>query len=113
MNSTPPCLFHPVHAGMTPGSRTFGGLARKGLLTLGLSWMALSASAALAEPMALLDRNGSRVAVEPYAPNIVRVTIALDPALASAAPGGPMPSPTPPDGRIMPMPQAMSSPPPG
>jgi alpha-D-xyloside xylohydrolase len=49
--------------------------------------MALSASAALAEPMALLDRNGSRVAVEPYAPNIVRVTIALDPALASAAPG--------------------------
>ncbi len=65
----------------------FGGLARKGLLALGLSWMALSATNALAEPMALLDRNGSRVAVEPYAPNIVRVTIALDPALASAAPG--------------------------
>nr|WP_314466696.1 TIM-barrel domain-containing protein [uncultured Novosphingobium sp.] len=42
---------------------------------------------ALAAPMALLDRNGTRVAVEPYAPNIVRVTIALDPELAEAAPG--------------------------
>jgi alpha-D-xyloside xylohydrolase len=65
------------------------GLARKGLLALGLSWMALGASQALAEPMALLDRNGSRVAVEPYAPGIVRVTIALDPALASAPGEGP------------------------
>ncbi|EJL34338.1 TIM-barrel domain-containing protein [Novosphingobium sp. AP12] len=63
------------------------GIVRRGALALGLSWAALSAGAALAEPMALLDRNGSRVAVEPYAPNIVRVTIALDPALASAAPG--------------------------
>ncbi|MFZ2995830.1 TIM-barrel domain-containing protein [Sphingobium sp.] len=45
------------------------------------------ASPALAEPMALLDRHGSRVAIEPYAPNIVRVTIALDPALAQAPPG--------------------------
>ncbi|WP_235523567.1 hypothetical protein, partial [Sphingobium sp. Leaf26] len=45
------------------------------------------AAPAFAEPMALLDRHGSRVAVEPYAANIVRVTIALDPVLASAAPG--------------------------
>jgi alpha-D-xyloside xylohydrolase len=45
------------------------------------------ASPALAEPMALLDRNGSRIAIEPYAPNIVRVTIALDKALAEAPPG--------------------------
>lgn len=50
------------------------------------SMIALTSSAS-AEPMALLDRNGSRVAVEPYARNIVRVTIALDPVLASAAPG--------------------------
>ncbi|XJJ62362.1 glycoside hydrolase family 31 protein [Novosphingobium sp. BL-8H] len=49
--------------------------------------MALGAGVAHAEPFALLDRNGSRVSVEPYAPNIVRVTIALDPALASGAPG--------------------------
>lgn len=45
------------------------------------------AGPALAEPMALLDRNGSRVAIEPYAPNIVRVTIAMDKALAEAPPG--------------------------
>ena len=45
------------------------------------------AGPALAEPMALLDRHGSRVAIEPYAPNIVRVTIALDKALAEAPPG--------------------------
>lgn len=45
------------------------------------------AGPAFAEPMALLDRNGSRVAIEPYAPNIVRVTIAMDKALAEAPPG--------------------------
>lgn len=55
-------------------------------IALGASVLAMAAPA-LAEPMALLDRHGSRVAVEPYAPNIVRVTIALDPVLASAAPG--------------------------
>uniref|UniRef100_UPI0035CA0E71 glycoside hydrolase family 31 protein n=1 Tax=uncultured Sphingomonas sp. TaxID=158754 RepID=UPI0035CA0E71 len=43
--------------------------------------------AAQADPLASLDRNGSRVAIEPYAPNIVRVTIALDRDLADAAPG--------------------------
>ncbi len=52
----------------------------------GMSCLALSLPA-LAAPLALLDRNGTRVAVEPYAPNIVRVTIALDPELAEAAPG--------------------------
>lgn len=54
---------------------------------LGASAVALSAAPALAAPMALLDRNGSRVAIEPYAPNIVRVTIALDKEQAEAAPG--------------------------
>ena len=42
---------------------------------------------AAAAPLATLDRNGARVAVEPYAPNIVRVTIALDPELAAGTPG--------------------------
>jgi alpha-D-xyloside xylohydrolase len=55
-------------------------------IALGVSSIGLTAPA-LAEPMALLDRHGSRVAIEPYAPNIVRVTIALDKALAQAAPG--------------------------
>ncbi|MEV9417925.1 hypothetical protein AB0360_26870, partial [Klebsiella pneumoniae] len=39
------------------------------------------------DPLATVERNGSFVAIEPYAPNIVRVTIALDPNLASGAPG--------------------------
>jgi len=45
------------------------------------------AGSALAAPMATVDRNGSLVSIEPYAPNIVRVTIALDRDLADAAPG--------------------------
>jgi len=45
------------------------------------------AGSALAAPMATVDRNGSLVSIEPYAPNIVRVTIALDHDLADAAPG--------------------------
>lgn len=60
---------------------------RAALLAAGAAWLTLGAASALAEPMAMLDRHGSRVAIEPYAPNIVRVTIALDPALVTAAPG--------------------------
>lgn len=47
----------------------------------------LLAGSALATPLATVDRNGAIVAVEPYAPNIVRVTVALDHDLADAAPG--------------------------
>ena len=50
-------------------------------IALGVSGIGLTAPA-IAEPMALLDRHGSRVAIEPYAPNIV-----LDKSLAEAAPG--------------------------
>ncbi|MBT2246530.1 alpha-glucosidase, partial [Sphingobium sp. BHU LFT2] len=63
-----------------------GFKARLAGIALGASCIAIAAPA-LAAPMALLDRNGSRVAIEPYAPNIVRVTIAMDPDLAQAAPG--------------------------
>ncbi len=55
-------------------------------IVLGVSGVGSSAPA-IAEPIALLDRHGSRVAIEPYAPNIVRVTIALDKVLAEAPPG--------------------------
>src|SRR5687767_9486516 len=34
--------------------------------------------AVMAEPLGLLDRNGSFVAVEPFAPNIVRITLSLE-----------------------------------
>jgi alpha-D-xyloside xylohydrolase len=47
----------------------------------------LLAGSALAAPLATVDRNGSLVAIEPYAPNIVRVTIALDRGLADSQPG--------------------------
>ncbi len=45
------------------------------------------AVAAQAAPLGSLDRNGSHVSIEPYAPNIVRVTIAVDRDLADAPPG--------------------------
>jgi alpha-D-xyloside xylohydrolase len=47
----------------------------------------LPAAAAAAAPLATLDRHGSYVAVEPYAPNIVRITLATDPGLAGTPPG--------------------------
>jgi alpha-D-xyloside xylohydrolase len=37
-----------------------------------------SSGVVTAEPLGLLDRNGSYVAIEPYAPNIVRVTLSLE-----------------------------------
>jgi alpha-D-xyloside xylohydrolase len=42
---------------------------------------------AVAAPLALLDRNGSHVSIEAYAPNIVRVTLSIDRDLALAPPG--------------------------
>src|SRR5262245_27465957 len=44
-------------------------------------------TAATSAPLALLDRNGSYVAVEAYASNIVRVTLSQDKALAMAPAG--------------------------
>lgn len=61
--------------------------ARHGLLAataLGLAGLASSVSAA---PMATVDRYGSFVSVEPYAPNIVRVTIATERERSAADPG--------------------------
>src|SRR4051812_5823098 len=48
---------------------------------------ALCSSLALAASPPLMDRNGSFVNVEPYAPNIVRITISSDKDLALAPPG--------------------------
>ncbi|HEU4600733.1 MAG TPA: hypothetical protein VFS24_02135, partial [Steroidobacteraceae bacterium] len=45
------------------------------------------ATSAFAAETALLNRNGSYVTVEPYAPNIVRVTISTDKDLALAPAG--------------------------
>ena len=55
------------------------------LLLAGLSLTAAAAAEAQTFPM--LDRNGSRVAIEPYGPGIVHVSIALDPAEIAKGPG--------------------------
>ncbi len=64
---------------------TFLSAAR--LLLAGTCLTSAIAMQANADPLATLDRNGSLVAIEPYAPNIVRVTISLDRTLADAPPG--------------------------
>ncbi|MBW8911084.1 MAG: alpha-glucosidase, partial [Sphingomonas sp.] len=61
-------------------------MMRMGRTLVGLSAFLLAGSA-LAAPLATVDRNGSLVSVEPYAPNIVRVTIGLDHDQAGGAPG--------------------------
>jgi len=55
-------------------------------LTTAVSAIGLS-TAALAAPMATVDRYGAFVSVEPYAANIVRVTIATDESLSAGKPG--------------------------
>jgi alpha-D-xyloside xylohydrolase len=66
------------------------------LYAAGLLAACLPLSPAISAPLATVDRNGATVAIEPYAPNVVRVTIALDRALAEAAPGpGPNAKPAP------------------
>src|SRR5882672_8743262 len=49
--------------------------------------LAVAPGFAPAAPLALLDRNGSQVSIEAYAPNIVRVTLSVDSDLALAPPG--------------------------
>ena len=60
---------------MTLTSVFAGSVGRTAVIAL--TWLALTGAAA-AEPLGLLDRNGSYVAIEPYAPNIVRVTLSLE-----------------------------------
>ena len=55
-------------------------------LTTAVSAIGLS-TAALTAPMATVDRYGAFVSVEPYAANIVRVTIATDESLSAGKPG--------------------------
>src|SRR5215469_3831354 len=50
-----------------------------------LLWV--GSASALTRPLALLDRNGSYVAVEAYAPNILRITLAQKKAVALSPPG--------------------------
>src|SRR5882724_6867582 len=56
-------------------------------VVIGVALMSGPAAAAPLAPLALLDRNGSYVSIETYAPNIVRITLAVDKDLALGAPG--------------------------
>jgi alpha-D-xyloside xylohydrolase len=49
--------------------------------------LTVSTGSAAADPLALLDRNGSYVAIEAYGPNILRVTLAQEKGLALSPPG--------------------------
>jgi alpha-D-xyloside xylohydrolase len=50
--------------------------------------MTLCAGAAVAQPLpVVLDRDGSTIVLEPYAPNVVRVSLSLDRKEALAGPG--------------------------
>lgn len=62
-----------------------GFLRRAGLLFITIAACAGVANAEAAQ--VVLDRNGSMVVLEPYAPNIIRVTLSLNKDGALAAPG--------------------------
>lgn len=61
--------------------------SRKARWLAGLALTALVPGTAIADPLATVDRHGSKVSIEPYAPNIVRVTISLDKDESVAGPG--------------------------
>ena len=62
--------------------------ARQTFLILICLWLPLCAIYVSAESTALvLEHNGSTIALEPYAPNIIRVTLSLQKDQALAAPG--------------------------
>jgi alpha-D-xyloside xylohydrolase len=65
--------------------RRGSGLVRR--LCQAIPALVLVAAPAVAAPLATVDRNGALVAVEPYAPNIVRVTVSLERAQTDAPPG--------------------------
>lgn len=68
-------------------SRARMALANPRAVVLLAAAFLINAPGAAAQTSPLVDRNGSIVAVEGYGPNIVRITIATDRALAAAGPG--------------------------
>jgi alpha-D-xyloside xylohydrolase len=62
-------------------------VSRLGSACVGLACLTLVAPAHVGAQKLTLERNEATVTVEPYAPNIVRVTLSLDKARALAGPG--------------------------
>lgn len=65
----------------------FRSALRRQLVRLACASAMVCPFAAAAQPMATVERHGSFVAIEPYAENIVRVTIAVDRLQSESAPG--------------------------
>ena len=65
-------------------SFTFGRTAMVAMLSLGLMG---AATAVAQESSIVLDRDGRTVVLEPYAPNILRITLSKSKAMATSAPG--------------------------
>ena len=76
-------LLIPRHS---PRRKTLTDLLRRFGLVLTLIVVCVSATKA-ENPSVVLNRNGSTVVLEPFAPNIVRVTLSLNKDQALAAPG--------------------------
>ncbi|HLZ96827.1 MAG TPA: TIM-barrel domain-containing protein, partial [Steroidobacteraceae bacterium] len=71
---------------MTPAAQRRTGTIAFGTFAA-LMVLLLPCGLAAAAPLALLDRNGSYVSIEAYAPHIVRITLGVDKDLALGAPG--------------------------
>src|ERR1035441_7558965 len=70
------------------GRQTEGPITPKLQVAAAALIVLLSSGDARAQrPQILLDRGGSTIVLEPYAPNIVRVTLSLQKEPATAAPG--------------------------
>ncbi len=83
----PPVLDHPMISVSTLARpehrRTFPGKAR---LALMLAVVCVGVPSAQATPV-VVDRDGASIVLEPYAPNIIRITLSLNKTAALAAPG--------------------------
>jgi alpha-glucosidase/alpha-D-xyloside xylohydrolase len=75
----------------TPGRMTARHKSKRKLAFYGLGlllmWCSLSGMATAQHAPLVLQRNGRTISLEPYAANILRVTISVDRAAATAAPG--------------------------
>lgn len=79
---------HPLSRKAAGGSLVLNGFVRRSVLVVGCGVLLLgNRISGAADTQIVLARHGGTVVLEPYAPNIVRVTLSLDKASALAAPG--------------------------
>ena len=74
-------------AGRRQFARRPATLRQQGYCVILALSLAVAGELTRAAPLALLDRNGTQVSIEGYAPNIVRITLSMDKDQALAPPG--------------------------